>query len=61
MFENLESTFTQEYPNYEILLSVADADDQALAVVRSVIEKYPEVEAKVIVGASQRVFNSRQI
>ncbi|KAJ7225685.1 hypothetical protein GGX14DRAFT_421704, partial [Mycena pura] len=24
LYENLESTFTQEYPNFEILLSVAD-------------------------------------
>ncbi|KAH8119952.1 glycosyl transferase family 21-domain-containing protein [Phellopilus nigrolimitatus] len=50
LFENLESTFTQEYSNFEILLSVADADDQALSVVRSLLEKYPQVDAKVVIG-----------
>ncbi|EJD03715.1 uncharacterized protein FOMMEDRAFT_154818 [Fomitiporia mediterranea MF3/22] len=52
LFENLESTFTQEYPRsrFEVLLSVADADDQALSVVRSLLEKYPDVDARVIIG-----------
>ncbi|KAF4573082.1 hypothetical protein EYR40_003835 [Pleurotus pulmonarius] len=50
LYENLESTFTQEYPNYEILLSVAEEEDQALPVVRELIAKYPNVNAKVIVG-----------
>ncbi|KAI3621816.1 glycosyltransferase family 21 protein [Moniliophthora roreri] len=50
LYENLESTFTQEYPNFEILLSVADEDDQALPVVRELISKYPSVNAKIIVG-----------
>ncbi|KAI5124144.1 hypothetical protein M0805_000955 [Coniferiporia weirii] len=50
LFENLESTFTQEYAKFEILLSVADPDDQALGVVRSLTEKYPQVDAKVVIG-----------
>ncbi|KLO20767.1 hypothetical protein SCHPADRAFT_992079 [Schizopora paradoxa] len=50
LFENLESTFTQDYPNFEVLLCVADAEDQALSVVRSLIEKYPHVDARAVVG-----------
>ncbi|THV06011.1 hypothetical protein K435DRAFT_960801 [Dendrothele bispora CBS 962.96] len=50
LYENLESTFTQEYPNYEILLSVADEDDQALSVVRELMSKYPNVDAKIVIG-----------
>ncbi|PBL01167.1 hypothetical protein ARMGADRAFT_1058993 [Armillaria gallica] len=50
LYENLESSFTQEYPNFEILLSVAHEDDQALPVVRELMAKYPHVDAKVIVG-----------
>ncbi|KII93769.1 glycosyltransferase family 21 protein [Plicaturopsis crispa FD-325 SS-3] len=50
LYENLESTFTQEYSNYEILLSVAEEGDQALGVVRDLLLKYPAVKAKVIVG-----------
>ena len=52
LYENLESTFTQEYPNYEIILSVADECDQALVVVRELMSKYPNVNARVVVGKS---------
>ena len=50
LYENLESTFVQEYPNFEILLSVADEDDQALTVVRELMSQYPQVNAKIIIG-----------
>jgi ceramide glucosyltransferase len=52
LFENLESTFTQEYPKsrFEVLLSVADEQDQALDVVRRLLEKHPDVDAKIIIG-----------
>lgn len=50
LYENLESTFTQEYPNFEILLSVAEENDQALAVVRDLIAKYPNVNAHIVIG-----------
>ncbi|KAG1828331.1 glycosyltransferase family 21 protein [Suillus variegatus] len=50
LYENLESTFTQEYPNFEIMLSVADDQDQALPVARDLISKYPRVTARIIIG-----------
>jgi ceramide glucosyltransferase len=50
LYENLESTFIQEYPNYEIIMSVADERDQALSVVRDLLTKYPNANAKVIIG-----------
>ncbi|KAF8846219.1 glycosyltransferase family 21 protein [Paxillus ammoniavirescens] len=50
LYENLESTFAQEYPNFEILLSVADEHDQALTVVRDLISQYPQVNAKIVIG-----------
>lgn len=58
LYENLESTFTQDYPNYELLLAVEDEEDQALPVVRELMEKHPEVDARVIVGTS---FNMSEI
>jgi ceramide glucosyltransferase len=58
LYENLESTFTQEYSNYEIILSVADEDDQALSVVRDLILKYPGVNTKVIIGTSQGLYHN---
>ncbi|KAJ6604487.1 glycosyltransferase like family 2-domain-containing protein [Mycena vulgaris] len=50
LYENLESTFVQEYPNYEILLSVADESDQALPVAQELIAKYPNVNCRIIIG-----------
>ena len=54
LYDNLESTFTQEYAKYEILLSVADERDPALVVVRELIAKYPKVDVKVITGTYGR-------
>ncbi|KAJ7630774.1 glycosyltransferase family 21 protein [Roridomyces roridus] len=50
LYENLESTFLQEYPNYEIILSVADENDQALPIARELTSKYPHVKCRIIVG-----------
>nr|GAT47832.1 glycosyltransferase family 21 protein [Mycena chlorophos] len=50
LYENLESTFAQEYPNFEILLSAADENDQALPVARELIAKYPQVNCRILVG-----------
>lgn len=50
LYENLESTFKQDYPTYEVIFSVADPKDQALDVVRALIERYPQVDAKIVVG-----------
>jgi hypothetical protein len=50
LFDNLESSFKQDYPNFEILLSVADEHDEALSVARELISQYPNVNAKVIIG-----------
>lgn len=50
LFDNLESSFKQEYPNFEILLSVANEQDKALPVVYELLAKYPNVNARVIIG-----------
>lgn len=50
LYENLESTFNQEYSNYEIFFCVADENDQALSVVKDLIAKYPAVNVHVIIG-----------
>lgn len=57
LYENLESTFIQEYPNFEILLCVAEEDDQALPLVMELIAKYPNVNAKVLIGESRNPFS----
>ncbi len=39
-----------DYPKYEVLFALQDEKDEALPVVRMVMEKYPDVAAKVIIG-----------
>jgi ceramide glucosyltransferase len=46
--ENLESFFNQNYPDFEIVFGVRDAQDQALRVLRSVQEEFPWVPVKVV-------------
>lgn len=48
--DNLESTFTQNYPRFEIVFSVVDGTDPAVHVVRELMERYPHVEAKLLVS-----------
>ena len=48
--ECLESAFLQNYPQFEIILSVADELDPATQVARALIAKYPDVPARLIVG-----------
>jgi len=52
LYENLESTFKQEYSNYEIIFSVADENDQALIVAKALMKRYPGVKATIITGMS---------
>ena len=51
LYENLESTFRQDYPTFEVIFSVADEDDEALTVVHALMDRYPQVAATVVVGA----------
>ncbi|KAF8344200.1 glycosyltransferase family 21 protein [Cantharellus anzutake] len=50
LYENLESSLRQEYPNFEVIFAVQDPDDQALKVVRDLIANYPSVPTQIIVG-----------
>ncbi len=50
LYKTLESAMKLEYPKYEVLFALQDEKDEALPVVKMVLEKYPNVPAKVIIG-----------
>lgn len=50
LYENLESSFTQAYPKFEILFSVAQSNDQAIPIVRALQDKFPDVDSRLIIG-----------
>ncbi len=57
-YDNLESFFTQSYPHYELIFSVAHASDPIVKVVDALIAQYPEVQARLIIGAAQNRLTS---
>ncbi|KAF9108141.1 hypothetical protein BGX29_003019 [Mortierella sp. GBA35] len=50
MYENLASSFCQDYPLFEIVFSVAQPSDPAIAVVKDLMKQYPKVDARLIIG-----------
>jgi hypothetical protein len=38
------------YPRYEVIFALQDERDEALPVVNMLMEKYPEVSARIIIG-----------
>jgi ceramide glucosyltransferase len=49
--ENLRSFFRLDYPAYQLLFGVADADDPAIPVVRKLMDAFPDHDAELVVGA----------
>ncbi len=50
--ETLGSTFQLDYPRYEIIFCVADANDPVIGVVQRLIATHTNVEARLLVGNS---------
>ncbi|KAM0753749.1 hypothetical protein T439DRAFT_162764 [Meredithblackwellia eburnea MCA 4105] len=51
LYENLESTFNQDYPGpVEIIFSVADEADPAIPIVNDLLQKYPAADARLLIG-----------
>jgi hypothetical protein len=47
---NLESTFQQMYPNFELIFCLESALDPAYAVVQELMIQYPQVQARIVLG-----------
>ena len=48
--ETLESSFVQDYPEYEVIFCAQDADDPAVALLHDLIARHPGVKARLLVG-----------
>jgi ceramide glucosyltransferase len=48
--ENLEGFFNLDYPEFELIFSVGSFADPARAVVEALMEKYPLVDSRLIIG-----------
>jgi ceramide glucosyltransferase len=46
---NLQTCFEQDYPDFEILFAVRDADDPSIEIVESLRVQYPHVPTRLII------------
>ena len=52
-YENFKSFCLQDYPEYEILFCVNDLNDEAVPLIRRIIEEFPERSIRLFSGAPQ--------
>jgi ceramide glucosyltransferase len=57
--ETLASTFALDYPNYEIIFCLEDADDPVAGLVYNLMEKAPHVPARLLIGQERRTPNPK--
>ncbi|HYL81586.1 MAG TPA: bacteriohopanetetrol glucosamine biosynthesis glycosyltransferase HpnI [Candidatus Acidoferrum sp.] len=50
LYANLRSFCRQDYPEYEILFGVEDADDPATAIVHRLIREFPCLDISLVIG-----------
>ncbi|MBD2242919.1 bacteriohopanetetrol glucosamine biosynthesis glycosyltransferase HpnI [Nostoc sp. FACHB-888] len=49
-YENFASFCRQDYPQYQIIFSVRDANDPGIAVVRQIIQDFPELDLQLVIS-----------
>jgi len=52
-YENYTSFCRQDYPEYEIIFALNDADDPAGALIRRLMQEFPEREIRLLIGAEE--------
>ena len=52
-YENFASFCRQDYPQFEVLFAVADADDPVVPLIKRLQEDFPRVPIRLIVGVEQ--------
>ena len=58
-YENLASFCRQDYPEYEILFAVDDELDPVLPVIQKVIQDFPSVPIRLVVGLAINAPNNK--
>lgn len=59
LYQNLESFFLQDYPDFEIVFGARGADNAALRTVEQLREKYPNVRTRVVLSGEPKWHNAK--
>lgn len=59
LYENLETFFLQDYPNFEIVFGARSLDNEALRTVQRLRNQYPNVRARVIISGEPQWHNAK--
>jgi len=59
LYENLRTFCQQDYPEFQIVFGVGDADDPALAVVARVVAEFPRLPIEVVINPQQHGHNRK--
>ncbi|ODO06255.1 ceramide glucosyltransferase [Cryptococcus wingfieldii CBS 7118] len=51
LYNTLESVMKIQYPKFEVIFALQSEQDEALPVVRMIMEKYPDVDARVVINS----------
>jgi ceramide glucosyltransferase len=59
LYENLETFFQQDYPNYEIIFGVRSLNNEALRSVAQLRAKYPHVRSSIVLSGEPQWHNAK--
>jgi ceramide glucosyltransferase len=59
LYENLRSFCRQDYPEFQIVFGVGDANDPALAVAARLVEEFPSLPIDIVVDPRQHGHNRK--
>lgn len=50
LYNALQASMRFDYPKYQVIFALQDERDEAIPVVRMIMERYPEVDSRLIIG-----------
>lgn len=57
--DTLRSSFTIDYPDYDVIFCVADADDPIIPVIRKLMGEYAHIPAQILTGDDRISINPK--
>ena len=58
-YENFASFCRQDYPTYQILFGVRDENDPAVAIIKRLIDDFPDHRIELVVSANELGYNAK--